>query len=120
MKLMTRWLLITAITGLLTFVVSGTYLIHEDIELARGNEYMAEHIAESIRFSLTHSAFAVALMSLLFVQIPFWLTEIIRKNKSVNDKKFTKYQLLIMPIIATAVFIVLLVIWILAHLEIPF
>ena len=115
-KLLIRWLLVTLITGILVFAVVGGYCISEDLDYARGNEYAREHLAERIAFSLSHSALFVTLMSLLFVQIPFWLTELIGRHRSAEkDKKFTRHQLIATPIIAAAVFIGILVLWILAH-----
>ena len=119
-KLIIRWLLVTLLTGLLVFAVVGGYCVHEELDYARGNEYAREHLSEHIWFSLTHSALSVTLMSLLFVQIPFWLTELIGKRKSADDKKLTKFQIAATPVIAAALFLVLLVWWILAHFTFTF
>ena len=120
-KLAIRWLLVTLITGLIVFAAAGGYCVYEDIDYAKYNEYAAEHLSERLRFTLTHTAFSVALMSLLFVQIPFWLTELIGRHRSADkDKKFARRQVIAVPIIVAAVFLVILVMWILAHFEFTF
>ena len=119
-RLILRFTLAMLITGLLVFAVVGGYCVHEELDYARGNEYAREHLAEHIRFTLVNNALPVTLKSLVFAQIPFWLTEFIGKRISADKKKLTVFQIIVTPVISAAVFIVLLVVWILTHFTLTF
>lgn len=107
-KLILRLILATLITGLLVFAIVGGYCAYEEIDYAKHNEYANGHLAERIQFSLTQNALPATFKGMVFAQIPFWLTEIIGKQISADEKKLTIFQLVVTSVISAVIFTALL------------
>ncbi len=80
MKMAKKWLITTLIMFLAMTILFGAYLMHSDIEMARGNPYVAEHIIEEFLYSLHQATIFGSIATLTVGQILFWLIELLRKT----------------------------------------
>ncbi len=116
LSLLKKWLISTALTLLFFFGVTAGLMVKQDIDYAKGNEYAAEHIVDTILYSLRGSAIIAALLTVTAGQIVFWIAHLIHQNmvlkgKKANNKLFVIIVPIVSVVMAVAVFILTMPLW---------
>ena len=111
-----RWALTTGLIFLAFFVALGALFFRQTMDLARGNEYIMEHLGEHIAWDLRqdfrYSSFATLTVGQLVYWIIYW---ILKKREKKTQNPYMKDMpanpkriwLIIIPIASIIVAIIL-------------